>query len=398
MKAVILFVFLTLISFTNVRAEIVKDIQIIGNAKTKKWALLRRVNVNIGDDLTASEAEDLRIRISQNPQYNLKSFKFEKGVITIEIEDKWSIIPVPLIAQSGEYYMRGVGFYENNFLGRMETLVPAVAWTNSGINYLLLYNSENFFSPSWGISSLVVRLNTLSRFYRHKVEQTHFESRTTAFEITPNYFYKNLVFKSGPIFFKKDVLMNNSTTADKFEGFGLRSRFHIKQYEQLDTLFKGYYVTFNNYILRARSGNETFFHGKLELVGSYPVFGEHYVNLSENLGLASAKTFFYQFSEGAHEGFRGYDGESIHMQRYAATMLQYQHHVWDRLYAVGFLENTRSVLVNPIYGGAHLDENTIGGGFRYYLKKITIPGINVEYGYNIQDKSSHVHVNVGLKL
>jgi hypothetical protein len=398
MKAVILFVFLTLISFTNSHAEIVKDIQIIGNTKTQKWALLRRVNVNVGDDLTATEIEDLRIRVSQNPQYNLKSFKFENGVITIEIEDKWSIIPVPLIAQSGDYYMRGVGFYENNFLGRMETLVPAVAWTNSGINYLLLYNSENFFSPNFGISSLVVHLNTLSRFYRHKVEQVHFESRTTAFEITPNYFYKNLVFKSGPIFFKKDVLMNSATTADHFEGMGLRSRFHIKQYEQLDTLFKGYFVTFNNYILRARSGNETFFHGKIEVAATYPIFTEHFINVSENVGLASAKTLFYQFSEGAHEGFRGYDGESLHMQRYAATMLQYQHHVWDRLYAVGFIENTQSVLVNPIYGGAHLNENTIGGGFRYYLKKITIPGINVEYGYNIQDKSSHVHFNVGLKL
>lgn len=398
MKAVILLTFLTLLALTNLHAEIVKDIQITGNTKTKEWALLRRVNVSVGDDLTPADVEDLRIRFSQNAQYNLKSFKFENGILKIEIEDKWSIIPVPLISQSGEYYMRGVGFYENNFLGRLETFVPAVAWTNSGINYLMLYNSENFFSPNWGVSSLIVRLNTLSRFYRHKVEQTHFESRTTAFEITPNYFYKNLVFKTGPIFFKKDVLMNNSTTPEKFEGAGLRSRFHVKQYEQLDTLFRGYFITFNNYILRARSGNDTFFHGKLELAGTYPVFGDHFVNFSENLGLASAKTFFYQFSEGAHEGFRGYDGESIHMQRYAATMLQYQHHVWDRLYAVGFLENTRSVLINPIYGGAHLNENTIGGGLRYYLKKITIPGINVEYGYNIQDKSSHIHFNVGLKL
>lgn len=399
MKAVICHLFLTfLFSISTAQAEIVKDIQITGNTKTKSWALLRRVNVTVGDDLSPSDIEDLRIRVSQNSQYNLKSFKFEDGILKIEIEDKWSIIPVPLISQSGEYYMRGVGFYENNFLGRLETFVPAVAWTNSGINYLMLYNSENFFSSNFGVSALVVRLNTLSRFYRRDVEQTNFESRTTAFEITPNVFYKNMVFKAGPIFFKKDVLMNGSPVAQKFEGTGLRSRFHIKEYEQLDILFRGYFVTFNNYVLSSKNSNDTFFHGKLEFSSSLPVFDADFINFSENLGLASAKTMFYQFSEGAHEGFRGYDGESIHMQRYAATMLQYQRHVWDRLYAVGFVENTRSVLVNPIHNGAHLNEYTVGGGLRYYLKKITIPGINVEYGYNIEDKSSHVHFNVGLKL
>ncbi len=399
MKAVIFLFFLTLLASVDLNAEIVKDIQITGQTKTKPWALLRRLNVQVGDDLSPADVEDLRVRVSQNSQYILKSYKFENGVLKIEIEDKWSIIPVPLISQSGNFYMRGVGFFENNFLGRLETLVPAVAWTNSGINYLLLYNSENFFTSNFGISSLIVHLNTLSRFYRHKVELNHFETRATAFEITPNFFYKNMVFKAGPIFFKKDVVLNNTTAPNQhFEGTGLRTRFNIKFYEQLDTLYKGYYITANNYFLKPeKSDDPVFFHGKIEFVSSSQVFDEHFINFSENLGLTSAKTLFYNFSEGAHEGFRGYDGESLHMQRYAATMLQYQHHVWDRLYAVTFFENTRSVLVNPI-GGAHLNENTIGGGLRYYLKKITIPGINMEYGYNIQDKSSHIHFNVGLKL
>jgi hypothetical protein len=294
--------------------------------------------------------------------------------------------------------MRGVGLFENNFMGRLETLVPAVAYTNSGINFLLLYNSENFFSSNFGISALVVRLNTLSRFYRHKVEQAHFESRATIIEVTPNYFYKNMVFKTGPILFKKDIILNNETVGQKFEGAGLRSRFNIKKYEPLDVLFKGYFITANVYLLRPKSGNGTFLHGKVEYIGNYPLFDADFLNFSQNFGLASAKTFFYQFSEGAHEGFRGYDGESLHMQRYSATMLQYQKHVWDRLYAIGFVESTNSVSINPINNGQHLNEQTVGMGLRYYLKKISIPGINLEYGYNIQDKSSHLHFNVGLKL
>jgi hypothetical protein len=399
MKVLTLLIFLIAIFFTAMgNAEIIKDIQMTGMTKTKPWALLRRVNIQIGDDLTPLELADLRIRVAQNSQFILNSFSFVDGVLKIDIEDKWSIIPVPLISQSGEYYMRGVGFFENNFMGRLETLVPAIAYTNSGINFLLLYNSENFFTSNFGISSLIVRLNTLSRFYRHKVEQSHFESRATALEITPNYFYKNMVFKAGPIFFKKDVILNDAAVGQTFEGAGLRSRFNIKNYEPMDVMFKGYFITANSYILRPKTGNGTFLHAKVEYIANYPLLEADFLNFSQNFGLASAKTFFYQFSEGAHEGFRGYDGESLHMQRYSATMFQYQKHVWDRLFAIGFLENTHSVSVNAINNGRHLNEQTIGAGLRYYLKKISIPGINAEYGYNIQDKSSHIHFNVGLKL
>ena len=291
MKSVFLLISAAILFSVTLKAEVIKDIQITGQTKTKPWALLRRVNIQIGDDLTPAEVEDLRVRVSQNAQYILKSFKFQDGILKIEIEDKWSIIPVPLISQSGDYHMRGVGLFENNFMGRLETLVPAVAWTNSGINYLLLYNSENFFSSSFGISALVVRLNTLSRFYRHKVIQTQFESRTTAFEVTPNFFYKNMVFKTGPIFFKKDIVkMDSATTEQTFQGAGLRSRFNIKFYEQLDTLFKGYFVTANAYVLRPKDGGDTFFHGKVEFVSTYrrtfyELFGKFRFNFCKNIFL-----------------------------------------------------------------------------------------------------------------
>jgi hypothetical protein len=398
MKAVFLLISLTLLFAVQLKAEVIKDIQITGHTKTKPWALLRRANVQIGDDLTPAEFEDLRIRISQNSQYILKSFKLNQGVLKIDIEDKWSIIPVPLISQSGDYYMRGIGLYDNNFLGRLETLVPAVAWTNSGPNFLLLYNSENFFSPNFGISALVAHFDTLSTFYRKRVLQTQFESQTTVFEMTPNLFYKNMVFKIGPIIFKKEIVQSNSTADQKFDGTGLRSRFNINFFERLNTLFQGFFITANAYVLRPSGGEFTFFNGNVELISTYSIFNEHFINFSENVGIASAKTFFYNFSEGAHEGFRGYNAEAIHMQRYAATMLQYQHHIWERLYMLAFVENNRTVLINPIYGGVHLNENTIGTGLRYYLEKISLPGINLEYGYNIQDQSSHVHFNVGLKL
>lgn len=378
--------------------EIIREIKFIGATKTKLSHLQRRVNIYEGDLLSAADLEDLKIRLSQNPQFNLKNVQLKEGVLTIDIEDKWTIIPVPLISQSGEYYMRGMGLYDNNFLGRLETFVPAVAWTNSGINYLLLYNSENFFSPNFGLSSLIVQLNSLSYFYRNDQEVNKFEARTKAFEFTPNFFYKNIVFKSGPVFFSRKIYEGNSKTPLTFNGSGLRSRLHMKYYEQFDVLYKGFFITGNAYVLRKQQDDDFFFHGKIEFDYSYPVFENHYIGFMQNFGIASDKTYFYPFTEGAHEGFRGYDGESIHMQRYSSSTLQYQHNIWKRMYGLLFYENNQTVLINPIFNGRKLKENTVGTGLRYYLKQISIPGINVEYGYNLDDKSSHIHFNVGLKL
>jgi hypothetical protein len=63
MKSVFLLFSTFLLFFTSLNAEVIKDIQTTSETKTKPWALLRRVNINIGEDLTPAELEDGILKI-----------------------------------------------------------------------------------------------------------------------------------------------------------------------------------------------------------------------------------------------------------------------------------------------------------------------------------------------
>jgi hypothetical protein len=157
-------------------------------------------------------------------------------------------------------------------------------------------------------------------------------------------------------------------------------------------------MAINFSLLKERTKASPVFQGKFDFVSNHSIFTNNFITFKESLGYTTEKTFLFPFSEGSREGFRGYDSDSIFMQRYLSSTIQYHHHLWDRLFAVSFAESNQSVLINPFFNGAHLNENTIGAGLRYYFKKITIPGVNFEYAYNLNDKSSHMHFSLGGKF
>jgi len=118
-------------------AVFIKDVELTGNTKTKLSALIRWANIPIGKEISQERYDFVIEKLNRINQVNLKSVSFEEGIMKIVIEDKWSLFPVPMVTQSGDYFSRGFLIYENNFLGRLGTFVPGVFWTNSGLNAIL---------------------------------------------------------------------------------------------------------------------------------------------------------------------------------------------------------------------------------------------------------------------
>ncbi|MDO9182226.1 MAG: hypothetical protein Q7U04_07445, partial [Bacteriovorax sp.] len=63
-----------------------------------------------------------------------------------------------------------------------------------------------------------------------------------------------------------------------------------------------------------------------------------------------------------------------------------------------FYEFNSSRLIAPIHFGKNINENAIGIGLRYYFKKISIPAIIFDAARNIEDKSNHYHISVGVSI
>ena len=92
-------IFWVLISNT---ALAVNQVIITGNTKTKREAILRWINIYPGKEISKEHLEESIEKLKRAWQFNLKKVVMKDKTLYIDIEEKWSIFPVPVINQSGE--------------------------------------------------------------------------------------------------------------------------------------------------------------------------------------------------------------------------------------------------------------------------------------------------------
>jgi len=396
LKHFLLLAFMILFS-TISNAEIVKSVVVTGAKKTTIEAVQRHARIRPGDNLDQERMKEIRENLLRVPQINLKSLDFKDGVLTVDIEDKWTIYPVPMITQSGNYYSRGALLYDDNFFGSLGTFVPAITWTNAGMNAILYYQDETFFTPQYGFKILAMRRNQLTDFKRGGDTNQQFESRMDTLLFTPNFLWKDHVFKGGPIYLKKEVLsMNGQTLMPRDEAKGFWFRHHWDYFQKMDVMYRGFITTYNFLCVDKSSGGTVLFHDA-DVAVSIPI-KQSFVNFQVHGHYTNEETYLYPKLVGGSEGHRGYDKDSLPLQANAGLMIQHQQHLFNRVFFSPFYEFNTSKLIKPVYAGQTLNESTVGAGIRYYFQKISIPAIIVDYARNFDDKSSHVLVNIGLMI
>ncbi|MBF0207232.1 MAG: hypothetical protein HQK53_10125 [Oligoflexia bacterium] len=391
-------IIINLLTVFFVQADIIKEIKITGKTKTHKSAILRKLRMSEGQDLDPHDLPLVREKMLKISQVILKSISFNDGILTIEIEDKWSIFPIPMITQSGDYYTRGALIYENNFLGTLGTFAPAVGQTNSGFNGILYYQDEELFNDHIGTKILFMKRADLTKFKRREITRSIFETRYTTFTITPNYLWEKHVFKAGPIFVDKEVLSTNKQELAHKKFTALLFRHHLNDYHVYDFYQLGIITTYN--LIAGMDGGKliTVHEGDVrwhKAIGDdffdFMVYG-YYVNDNSHL---------YPKLIGGQDGCRGYDRASTPVSQNLSLMFQYQKQLLNRTYLAPFYEWNTLRLIDPIAqieDRKKLTENTLGLSFRYYFEKISIPALMLEYGRNIEDKSNHFNLNIGLSI
>jgi len=388
--------FLIVLYSFNSFAEILRQVKITGNVKSRNATIRRYVHKKIGEDFTESDLLKVKQRLLKLHQIHLEKIDFTNGVLNIEICDKWSLFPVPMITQSGNYYSRGMLFYENNFLGMHATFATAAAWTNSGFNGLLYFQDESFFNETVGFKMLVLRKSDLVEFERKKKILNRFESRYDTFIFTPNYLTSNQVFKLGPLLLRKSIVDDVGTKIFKREAYGLFFRHHYQNFEVMDVQYKGLVTTINTTVARDNLGkNIMLIEGDIQT--STP-FASNFLNFMFQGHYSTDSSYLYSKVLGGSEGIRGYDKQSVPAKSSLGAMMQWQHYLFYRTFLAPFYEHNIIQLIDPILNGKTLQENSVGLSLRYYFKKISIPAIILEYAHNIDDESDHVHLNIGLSL
>lgn len=388
--------FFDLFFAAHLRAEILKDVEINGNKRTTKEAILLHGQIHLGKNITQADLEDIIENLRRINQIHLKKTEFKDGVLHIDIDEKWTLFPVPMITQSGNYYNRGFLIYEDNFLGTLGTLAPGISWSNNHFNAILYYQDESLWGPTTGIKVLLLRKSEYVEFKRgNEVKDTH-ESQYDSVLITPNYLYKNQVFKAGPLYTNKKIIDENGHEQVEDKSVGLFFRHHLNAYQALDVMYEGLVTTYDLYAIRGRN-HQWYFRHEADAKWSLP-WQQNFLNLAVHGHTVNDSSYLYTKILGGDEGFRGYDKSSMPAKSNLGFEGQYQQHLFHSIYLSPFYEFNHTKLIGNLLGGATLNEHAIGVGLRYYFKKISIPAVIFDIGRNLNDNSTHYLLNIGASL
>jgi hypothetical protein len=398
-KTFTLIVFILCSSFIQVlHGEILQEVVLTGNKSTNKNSLITHARIKIGSELTSEGLTEIRENLLRINQFVLKKLEFVRGKLFIEIEDKWTLFPVPMITQSGNYHSRGFLVYDDNFLGTLGTFAPGVSWTNSTFNYLLYYQDESLFTPQTGFKALLIKRSDFIEFSRKDQPISQYESRYYSYLIAPNYLYKNHVFKAGPIFINMKIVNHNGVEQFHDLPRGLFFRHHLNAFLIKEVMFEGYVTTFDMYLLKSQGQfKKTITRNEADIYYSLPV-SNNFLNLGLHGHYINDHSYLFPKYLGGDEGYRGYDKSSLPASQNIGLLAQYQQHLFKQIFLAPFYEFNKSRLINPVLGGATISESTVGLGMRYYFKKISIPAVIFDAARNINDHSYHFHINIGVAI
>lgn len=390
------FVFLFLLFSLDLHSEILRQVILQGNKKTTLTAIIQHAQIRLNQNLTPENLEEIKENILRINQIHLKKIEFTNGVLTIDIEDKWTLYPIPMITESGNYHSRGLLIYDDNFLGTLGTFAPGVSWSNSVFNGLIYFQDESFFTPHTGFKILFMRKSDYVDFKRNNKIENHYDSLYDTVMVMPNYLYKNHVFKAGPMYIKKTITNTSNSGEHSDISKGLFFRHHWNSYQTLEVMYKGFITTYDFYLLKSQNGKWIKRHeGDIAL--SIPN-GWNFINIGIHGHIINDQTFLFPKILGGDEGYRGYDKSSLSASKNIGALMQYQQHLFRKIFLSSFYEYNNSTLIEPILNGKTLSENTIGIGIRYYFTKISIPAVIFDVARNINDKSTHFHINIGVSL
>lgn len=392
MKVILILIFLSF----SLHAEVISEVVLKGSKKTTKEAIIQHAQIRMQQDLTKQDLETIKENLLRINQIHLKSFQVENGVLNIEIEDKWTLYPVPMITESGNYHNRGFLIYDDNFLGSLGTFAPGISWSNSIFNGLVYFQDESFFSPNTGFKILIMRKSDYVDFKRGNITQDQYESLYNTLMFLPNFLYKNQVFKAGPIYINKFIKHKSDNTTYKDSSKGIFFRHHLNSFQTLEVMYQGFITTYDLYILKSQNGNWVT-RQEADIIFSIPI-NLNFFNLGLHGHFISDRSFLFPKILGGDEGYRGYDKSSLSANRNIGALVQYQQHLCNKIFISPFYEYNKSTLIDPIMKGKSLSENTVGAGVRYYFTKISIPAVIFDAARNLTDKSTHFHINIGVSI
>lgn len=401
-----LLIFFSLVSFTNAQS-INPKILIKGNTRTTT-SYLNSVVENCLENQESTDPISIDLKMIQECVLNTKLFSkaeitLDNDVLTVEIHDRWTLIPVPMVvSEKGKETSYGALVMENNFLGSGIKLIAGGTMSASNNFMVIMVEDPSLFFSDWGLKLMGGK--------SHKsIESFEADQVVDGLEIDTRFYTTNLGYRFNSYFKSNVQLSYHQFEYNDFDGYetpesvtsisaGLSAKLDFSK-------FKFYYQEGFSSNLKyqeniSRTDDAAFTKSlKLKMNWQMETINSQAFQLgflSGNIHNADRRS---ALRVGSKNGFRGIPGEGAWTNAYYALSMDYQiplsssgHGTWT---LAPFLDNGLLIQQADNQATSYL---SYGIGSYFFLKKVAIPGIGLIIGTNSEYQKNFFKFTIGFDI
>jgi len=400
----IILIIIFAVSVAQAENNIISDILISGNTKTRDSVILRIIDVKAGDVYTEGLERNVeRLLLNSRMFYTVKveAERAGEGVrLKISLKDKWSVIPFPFASFRENESRYGISLTESNLLGYHKRISATIFREKNKFSEMLFYHDKNVLDSKFRLFVSLKNIKTLVDEWDKKQEINNYYEAVRGIDTGFGYnFYRNMtlsiIHKYNKLAYSdsddtvrrpengKEGMLGLSLDVDEADykedfvkGFTGRMLYE-KDFESLGSDFnrKIFSWRFSYYLNPALRHNLVFMNSGM--------FGD-------NL------TYGHRFRI---EQLRGYERGRFQADRAVVSAIEYIVPVYSfkeaRLSFVTFADN--AILRNEYQKFSVSDSKSdVGVSVRIYVRRVLIPVFQVYLAYGFSNQKVMPGVSVGM--
>ncbi|MDA3898925.1 MAG: BamA/TamA family outer membrane protein [Spirochaetes bacterium] len=380
---------------------------ISGASKTDQVFILNQASAAPGDRLSKFNPYSLMNSLKKSNIFSDIDFHYHNNGETVTVEiavvEKWTLIPLPIFYSNAGSTGGGLFLIESNLFGYGKQFFIGATYATNGWNALSGYRDPGLLGSRFKMNIFLRHKNTIyetgtmdgntDRKYKCGMSLARLD---TGYAFTDTLtLYLSTAYESYDVdnSFNQGFNMPDSQQSVLFATVVDINRLKYYDYFHYGLLIRGEFAE----LLPANDNSKRYETATLYAAYYLKVFDYQRAALKLR-GFTGSNPEVAKKRIGGKNGFKTLPAEMILTDRYFSATTTYEHSLlkfsWGVVTASAFWEhgmfNTENGSLQTFYGP--------GAAFFVYMKKIALPAIGINYGYNVITKKSEYSFSAGISF
>ena len=376
-----------------------------GNQRTAERVILQAARLAPGVRCSESLLEAARQRVTNLELFSdvdVTSTREPAGEsVTIAVEERWTLFPVPFAAASGRGYKAGAFLLERNLFGLNKVIAVGAIQSTQGPRIFAYFDDFGVRQSRWLLRATATYTNLLREQYEGRNRVYAYRDHRFAFRVMPGYeLTPELRLYAG---------WSGATTRTRQRGqFEPPPAGGTRQGPTLGfEIDAADYREYSNAGLVLKSNLETSFeglasdrstvHASTALTYSGTAFFDHAASASLAYEVSQGREHVDAILLGGRAGTRGFEMDGLWATAIASSSFEYQVPFakprWGTWTIAAFADLGVAQEVNASTLHAYASP---GLGIRLFLKRLALPALGVDVAWSVEDHRALTTAAVGV--